>query len=402
MMRRISCGGCGSNELYQFLDLGTSPLADILAETPRQALDKYPLQLAVCEACWLVQLMEIVPTELLYNGEYTYYAGISKRAYHEARAVELLARLDFDANPFVVEVASNDGDLLRHFRTAGCRTLGVDPATGPAAAAAEHGLETLTVPFGQDVAAAIKETHGPTDLLIANHVAAHISDLDDFFAGIELLLAPNGTASVEVQYIADLLTGNQFDNVYHQHRYYYSLSSLRAVAASHRLGIHDVQRVDMQGGSLHVTLHRGREGARATTLVARESWLRSVDAYSTTQGRVDHIVANLRGLVVDRTDGGRRLAGYGASAKSTTLLAYTGLGPSLAYIVDTTPAKIGKYLPGTDVQIISVEQEAALTPPADDYLLTVWNYLPKMLSRERAFMTTGGHFIVPLPTPVLI
>lgn len=401
-MRRDRCGGCGGNRLREFLDLGESPLADILADSPDDPLDAYPLQLAVCEACWLVQLMEVVPAELLYNGEYTYYAGVSKRTYHEARSAELLPRLDLTSRPFVVEVASNDGDLLRHFRTAGCRTLGVDPAIGPATAAAAHGVKTLTVPFGADTAAAIRDAHGPADLLIANHVAAHITDLDDFFTGIEILLAPDGTASVEVQYVADLLTGNQFDNVYHQHRYYYSLSSLRAVAATHRLGARDVQRVDMQGGSLHVTLHRGQEGRSVAELVRREAWLRSPDAYDTTQGRVDHIVTGLRALITDRLAQGRLVAGYGASAKSTTLLAYTGLGPSLAYVVDTTPAKVGKYLPGTGAQIVSVGQEAEMARTADDYLLTVWNYLPKVISREREFMDAGGHFVVPLPTPVLL
>jgi len=341
--------------------------------------------------------MEVLPSEALYNGEYTYYAGVAKRSYHEALVARLVERYLPDLG-FVVEVASNDGGLLSFFQDAGHRVLGVDPATGPAAVAAEHGVETITEPFGRSTAAHIASAYGHPDLIIANHVVAHIADLDGFFAAAAELLAPTGRLSVEVQYIADLITGNQIDNVYHQHRYFFSVSSLSAVAWRHGFELDTYREVEPQGGSIHAVFHRAT-GSTPKPPPHGERWLRNLSTYAGMQARAERIRDRLTEIMAGEQCAGRSMAAYGASAKSTTLLNFTGVSGMLDYVVDTTPAKIGKYLPGTGLEIKSPEQEKTR---ADTYLLTVWNYLPKVVRQESAFMADSGRLIVPIPLPVLL
>lgn len=396
MTERISCANCDSS-LIQFLDVGSSPIADILPTTPNAALKRYPLKLLLCDKCWLVQLSEVVPDEEVYNSGYAYYTGVSKADYHR----ELAQRLLRDFNPkFIIEIGSNDGDLLQHFMGEGRKTLGVDPASGPADVATERGIETLVKSFGVRVAEDIYSAHGHADLVIANHVAAHISDLHDFFGGIAKVLDPgHGVASLEVQYVEDLLTGNQFDNVYHQHRFFYSLTSLNAVAEAHGMRVIRARWVDVQGGSQHVIIAHKQVLYSPQFTIGSETWLQSRAAYDGLQGRVMRVRDRLLNLLQAEKDAGHSVVGYGASAKSTTLLNYCGIDKHLLQAVeDTTPYKIGRYMPGTSIPVI----QAIGAKKPDTYLLTVWNYLPKALKNERQFFADGGHMIVPIPLPVLL
>lgn len=393
-MRRTTCGGCDSDDLVEFLTLGTSPVADILLSERDSPAATYPLDLSVCTRCWLVQLMEVLPSEVLYNGEYAYHAGVSKHAYHESLAAHLADKYLPDTG-FVVEVASNDGGLLSLLHDVGHRVLGVDPATGPAAAAANRGVDTVTEPFDRCVAEHIRAGYGRPHLIVANHVAAHVADLNALFDGAAALLAPGGSLSMEVQYVADLITGNQIDNVYHQHRYFFSVGSLSAAAARHGFQVDSVREVEPQGGSIHVVFSQ----VDAPVLPQGEGWLQSLTTYTGMQARAERIRERLSEIMARERAGGRSLAAYGASAKATTLLNFTGVSRMLDYVVDTTPAKIGKYLPGTGLQILSPEQEP---DRADTYLLTVWNYLPKVVRQESEFLGAGGRLIVPIPLPVLL
>lgn len=394
-MRRTTCGGCDSDELVEFLTLGTSPVADILLPESDSPAATYPLDLSVCTQCWLVQLMDVLPSETLYNGEYAYYAGVSKDAYHKSLAAQLAERY-LPRQGFVVEIASNDGGLLSFLRDAGHRVLGVDPATGPAAVAAGRGVDTVTEPFDRHVAEHIRAGYGRPHLIVANHVVAHVADLNGLFDGVAVLIADDGALSVEVQYVADLIAGNQIDNVYHQHRYFFSISSLSAVAARHGFQVSSVREVEPQGGSIHVVFTRP---GRQPVLPQGESWLRHLTTYTGMQARSERIRERLNEIMTAEQSKGRSMAAYGASAKSTTLLNFTGVSRMLDYVVDTTPAKVGKYLPGTGLQILSPEQEPER---ADTYLLTVWNYLPKVIRQESAFLNAGGRLITPIPLPVLL
>ena len=388
-MKRTACGSCDSSILQPFLDLGETPLADAFPRSPDEDETFYPLGLCVCHRCWLVQNTEVVPDDLLYNGDYGFYTGASPSsiAYFADYARWAVERF---RPSFVVEIASNDGTLLRaidnEYYPRGRRVLGVEPSANVAAKANADGIPTIVEPFGRKVAADIGK--GSADLIIANNVIAHVSDLDDFIGGISDLLTPEGHAVIEFQYVGDLLAFNQFDHVYHEHRSFFSLDSLGSALEPHDLYIEHAYSKPTQGGSKRAVVVKGRP----TLLPQYDSWLRSPDVYAGFQGRIDHLVDRLQCLFIDAPGA---VAGYGASAKSTTLLNYSGI--LLDYVLDATPSKIGRYTPGTGIPIVD-----GPTRPDTTYVLLVWNYLSGVLEREREFRDAGGKFIVPIPMPVVL
>lgn len=395
-VKRTTCSACGHADLEQFLDLGDSPIADAYTATADEVSLAYPLQVAVCAKCRLAQLLEVVDHETLFGTGYSFYSSASAplSAYHERYARDVIDRHRDLARRGVVEVGCNDGDLLRHFAT-DFPALGVDPASGPAGAAADRGLEVLVRPFGLAAAHEIRDRRGRQGLVIANHVLAHVADVADVLAGVAALLAGDGIAMVEVQYLPDLLVNNAFDLVYHEHRNFFSLSSLEQAALRHGLRVVDAQLTDRQGGSLRVTLGRaGVPSSKVDTLRASEAWLQSWGAYEGVQGRVERIRARLWGLL----DGlsGQVVAGYGAPAKATTLAAFCGLDSSaIRWCVDTTAAKQGRHIPGTGIPIVAAGQREH----PDVYLLLAWNYLPQIVRSQPDFT---GRWIVPIPAPVLL
>jgi SAM-dependent methyltransferase len=412
-VRRDHCGACHSADLHTFLDLGSTPLADAFPLDDGTCTEPaYPLEVATCRRCSLAQLMEIVPDEYLFGADYGFFSSASPSlvAYHAAYAAELLAAYRSQAERLTVEIACNDGDLLRHFAAAGCKVYGVDPAPRPAATARTvRGLPVLTAPFGLETAKEIVEDRGQAGLVVANNVLAHVADLDDWFAGLRELLAFGGVAVIQVQYLPDLLVGNQFDHVYHEHRYFFALRPVALVAAKHGLAVKGVERVPAQGGSIKMVVGHG-VGYGNTTMApsvermcASEEWLDSPGAYGGVQGRAEYIRSRLNDLLAAEKAAGRRVAGYAASAKSSTLLNWCGIGPAqLDYVVDTTPWKIGRVTPGTHIPIVSPEQEAERGERASVYLALAWNYLGGIVRREREFLDGGGRFIVPIPFPTVL
>jgi SAM-dependent methyltransferase len=394
-MKRATCSGCGHVELDTFLDLGRSPIADAYTATPDEVSPTYPLEVAVCGKCRLVQLLEVVDHQVLFGTGYSFYSSASAplSAYHAAYAADVIARHEPLARRGVVEVGCNDGDLLRHFGR--FPVLGVDPADGPAAVAADRGLEVLVRPFGLAAAHDIRDRRGKAGIVIANHVLAHVADVSDVLAGIRTLLAPDGIAMVEVQYLPDLLVNNAFDLVYHEHRNFFSLSSLEQAALRHDLHIADAALTDRQGGSLRVTLAaRPTPNSWVDHIRAREAWLNGSGAYEGVQGRVDWIRDRLTALV-DVTAHGRTLAGYGAPAKATTLLNYCGLTADvIRFVVDTTTAKQGRYIPGTGIPIVA---PADVLRQPDTYLCLAWNYAGTIMRNN-----PGPRWILPIPAPVLL
>ena len=401
-MRRDRCGGCESESLEVFLDLGKTPLADRFPESADEPEPTFPLEVAVCTKCWLVQLLEVVPDAILW-ADYGFYSGASpsKVAYHEHYAAWALKEYGEQARRLTVEIACNDGDLLRHFHAAGCRTVGIDPAAGPMMQTFAWLLDRYIEPFGRAAAERIRSECGPAGLVIANHVAAHVSDPHDFFGGIADLLAPDGVAVVEVQYLPDLLVGNQFDHVYHEHRFYYSVTSFVQIIAQHGLRIVDEIHSDQQGGSMRAVLRPGAaHGEPQGVWYEREKLkLQSMAPYDTFRGQVEYVRGRLVSMALKERSAGHRLAGYGATAKSTTLLNSCGIGSRLLeYVEDTTPAKIGRVTPGTHIPIVAPGDR----DDPDVFLLLLWNDLSGVLRRERAFMDGGGRFLVPIPVPVLL
>jgi SAM-dependent methyltransferase len=389
-VKRELCSACGAPDLEQFLDLGLSPIADAYTATADEVSPTYPLQVAVCPKCQLVQLLEVVDHDVLFGTGYSFYSSASPplSAYHAAYARDVLTRHGPLAARGVVEVGCNDGDLLIHF--AGFPALGVDPAAGPAAAAQDRGLEVAVRPFGLAVAHDIRDRRGPQGLVIANHVLAHVADVADVLAGIKTLLAPDGIAMVEVQYLPDLLVNNAFDLVYHEHRNFFSLSALEQAAGRWDLHVVDAELTDRQGGSLRVTLARQPQANRRVDHIrASEGWLDSFGAYEGMQGRAERIRDRLLGLLEAQPG---PIAGYGAPAKATTLLGFCGIDATdLEFVVDTTPAKQGRYIPGTGIPIVAPDPALEV----DTYLLMAWNYASPIMQGN-----PGREWIVPFPAPV--
>jgi len=403
MTRREQCAACKSPDLRPFLDLDESPIADAYTATPGEPSPTYPLQVAVCGKCRLVQLLEVVDD--LFGTGYSFYTSASPplSEYHRRYADEVLTRHGDLARRGVVEVGCNDGDLLRHFATAGCPTLGVDPATGPAQVARDRGLIVHTTAFGAGLAEHIRAQDGRAGLIVANHVLAHVADVADMLAGIAHLLDDDGIAVIEVQYLPDLLVNNAFDLVYHEHRNFFCLATLASAAAPWGLHVADAKLTGRQGGSLRVSFSRRNDGmsGMATWIADTERWLDDPDVYEGMQGRTERIRDRLFDLVMAEKRAGRRVAGYGAPAKATTLLNFCNLNYGmLTHIVDTTPAKQGRHIPGTRLRIVAPDATDVDQP--DTLLLLAWNYLSPIVRNHAEFMADGGRIIVPIPAPVVI
>jgi len=399
-MRREVCGSCYSTNLHTVLDLGDSPLANEFPFSANKIQERYPLELLRCFRCSLVQLAEVVPDEILWGGNYDFYTGSSwvaaeHQKQYAAQIMKLYPRL---CRQGVLEIACNDGTMLRHFQDAGYPTLGIDPAQGPVAQARARGLDVWAERFGSDAALRIVAQHGHQGVVIANNVIAHVANLDDFIEGITIALGPNGVAVVEFQYVADLITGNQIDHVYHEHRQFFSLSSLKHSLERHDLRPTSVSQVNPQGGSLRVVISRSKFWDHSVNLLLKdEEWLLNEHALAGLQGRADRIKSRLRDMLWEQRRTSKRVAGYGASGKSTTLLNFCNIGPDLVqYVVDTTPNKQGRYTPGTGIPIIDPRSDSRAP---DVYLSLIHNYQGEIMRQEPAF---HGHWIVPIPLPMML
>ncbi len=390
-MRRNACAVC-AGELTDFLDLGSTPLADVFPADASVPEKWYPLQVAVCTSCWLAQLRDVVPDEELYGSDYGFRTGSSPGLvrYFEKLAWGLLKRYDKCA---VAEIGCNDGTLLRYFADAGCPVIGIDPSG--AAAEADEEL-VLPAPFTLEIAKQVTENRGMAGLVLAFNVAAHVADPLDFFAGVRELLADDGVAVVEFQDFAALAAGCQYDHVYHEHRFFYSLGSFAAAAARCGLSVADWERTPSQGGSVRVHLRPSRVIPYGSNLPS-EPWLLGDAVYAGMQDRADFAKRRLLELVGGELNEGRVIAGYGASAKSCTLFNFCRLGPrNVQWVEDLTPGKIGRVTPGSCIPV------RGPGPVPDTFLATSWNYLSHMVRNEEQFLVNGGRIIVPGAVPVIL
>jgi hypothetical protein len=355
----------------------------------------------MCERCKLVQLQDIVPGEELYGTDYAYYTGASRSHnpywFRYARHIESAFR-----PKTLLEIACNDGSFLNQVSTE-VMCVGIDPATGPLEQVAD-GVVTINQPFTAATAKDIRDGYPLFDVVVANNVLAHVEDLEDFVTGLNLVTHRDSVVSIEVQYLADLVTGNQFDHFYHEHRSFFTVRTLQRLFIALGFTLFDVHRTPAQGGSIRVFLSKGSHRYPVTDTVremcANEEWLDQWFTMEGMQGRVDHIASSLHDLVSDVHEFPDVLAGYGATAKSCTLLNYAGIGTEfLDWVVDTTQWKQGRYTPGTKIPVVSPKNEPV---KPDAYLLLAWNYASAIVRQESMFMQQGGRFILPLPKPVIL
>jgi methylation protein EvaC len=389
-MRRSACTACGGH-LESFLNLGDSPLADKFPKDSTATERWYPLEVAVCRACWLVQLLEVVDDAELYGSDYAFSTGASPAAvdYFAELAAKLLFGFGNVAKRLTVEIACNDGTLLRHFADAGCNAIGIEPS---GVRPREAGIGVIPRPFTAELARTRKGTAG---LVIACNVIAHVADPRDFLNGVQTLLADDGVAVIEFQDVAALIAGCQYDHVYHEHRQFFSLASFSRMLKGSGLEIFDWERTPAQGGSIRVYLRLGRAGA---TTIVTEPWLEKTAPYEGMQARAEYARQRLVSLVGSERNDGRIVVGWGASAKSATLFNYCGLSRhDIMYVEDLTPGKIGRVTPGSH---IPVRAPSAVKPGA--YLLTSWNYAGAVIRREHSFLASGGRIIIPGAVPVVL
>jgi SAM-dependent methyltransferase len=403
MMRTITaCRACGRPGLETLLHLGIVPLANALLDQPDQDEPRFPLTLALCPHCSLVQILETVDPRVLFS-HYLYFSSFSDTmlAHARAEAEMLIDRCGLGRRSLVVEVASNDGYLLRNFIARNIPVLGIEPAANVARAAEAAGVPTRCAFFGRELADQLRGEGRRADVLIGNNVLAHIADLDGFVDGIARLLAPNGCAVFEVPYVREMIDGTEFDTIYHEHLCYYSLHALSVLFERRGLRITDVHRLDIHGGSLRVFAEPAAVAAPAravATLLAEESACGLTDAayYRDFVRRVEQLRDDLRAELERRKAAGQRLAAYGASAKGSTLMSYAGIDDRhLDYIVDRSTVKQGRFAPGNRLAILQPEALAERRP--DAVLLLTWNFADEIVRQQRAYLDTGGVFIVPVP-----
>ncbi len=400
------CRFCGAALRHTFVDLGKSPLCEsfLSAEQLDGMEGFFPLHVWVCDACFLVQLKEYVAPENIFS-EYAYFSSYSDSwlAHAKAYAEMASARFGLDAQSHVVEIASNDGYLLKNFVSQGIPVTGVDPAANVAEAAVAQGVPTVVRFFGLEAAEDLACEGKQADLIVGNNVLAHVPDINDLVAGIRRLLKPEGAVTMEFPHLLRLVDGNQFDTIYHEHFSYLSFSTVKRIFEHHELRLFDVEELPTHGGSLRVyACHAASE--RHTCSEAVQGLL----DHEETQGygrletyfefalRVIETKHRLLEFLIGAKRAGKRVAGYGAPGKGNTLLNYCGIRTDLLdYTVDRNPYKHGKFCPGTHIPIFPVEHIDRTRP---DYLLILpWNLKEEIVKQMSGIRDWGGQFVVPIP-----
>ncbi|HEY8507274.1 MAG TPA: class I SAM-dependent methyltransferase, partial [Steroidobacteraceae bacterium] len=389
-----------------FVDLGMSPLCQTHIE-PHQLnhMERfYPLRVWVCDKCFLVQLQEYVSPDEIFS-DYAYFSSYSQSWVEHARrySVKMIERFGLSKSSLVMEVASNDGYLLQHFVKAGVPVLGIEPAANVAKVAEERGVPTEVRFLGAKTAREIVAKHGQADLLAGNNVLAHVPDINDFVAGLKILIRQGGRITMEFPHLARLISENQFDTIYHEHFSYLSFSTVERIFAHHGLTLFDVEKLPTHGGSLRIyACHTGDQTHPVTDAVARlrqeeqAAGLQSLSGYAGFDEKVRATKRKLLSFLISAKEQGKKIVGYGAPGKGNTLLNYCGIRTDfLDFTVDMSPHKQGRYTPGTHIPILHPDELRRARP---DYILILpWNLEREIVEQHAYVAEWGGRFVVPIP-----
>lgn len=402
----MNCRHCAQPLEHVFLDLGFAPPSNayLTAEDLHAPETWYPLKLYVCAHCWLVQTEDYARADALFRPDYAYFSSTSSTwLEHARRYVEAMReRLALGPDSFVIEVAANDGYLLRHVVAAGIPCLGIEPTASTAEAAEQLGIPVLREFFGETLAKQLAAQGRQADLIVGNNVYAHVPDINDFTRGLKAALKPGGTVTLEFPHLMRLIEHTQFDTVYHEHFSYLSLHAASRILAAAGLRVFDVEELPTHGGSLRL-FGCHAEDARATAaavaaLLAEETrrGLQRLDTYASFQARADRVKDDLLEFLIQQKRTGKKVAAYGAAAKGNTLLNYAGVKPDLLpFVCDAAPSKQGKFLPGSHVPILPPD---ALREQRPDYVLILpWNIAQEIKQQNTHLTATGTSFVTAVP-----
>lgn len=403
----MNCRHCGGTALAPFVDLGTAPPSNAYLDAGALALPEkwYPLRTVVCHTCWLVQTEDHARPDELFTADYGYFSATSTSwlAHSHAYVERMVERFALGPASKVVEVAANDGYLLQYVQAAGIPCIGIEPTAGTAAAARARGLEIVEAFFGTVLARSLRADGLRADLMVANNVLAHVPDIDDFVAGFAALLADDGVATFEFPHLMELVRQRQFDTIYHEHFSYLSLTAVEDVFGAAGLAVFDVESLTTHGGSLRVYAQRADRGSRAVTEAVDAqrdaelaAGLKAPAWYAGQQARAERVKDDLLAWLLDAKRAGRKVAAYGAAAKGNTLLNFAGVrGDLIAFVVDRSPGKQGRFLPGSRIPIVSEDHLRAERP--DDVLLLPWNLRDELVEQLAYIRDWGGRFVRAVP-----
>jgi SAM-dependent methyltransferase len=402
----MKCRHCGQGLQHVFLDLGAAPLSNryLDAADLRRPETHYPLRLFVCDGCWLVQTEDHAAADEIFAADYAYFSSVSRSwLEHAARyCAAITERLSLDATRFVIEVASNDGYLLRNFVQAGIPCLGIEPTASTAAVAERQGIPVVKRFFGEALARELASQGRQADLVIGNNVFAHVPDINDFTRGLKAVLKPSGTVTLEFPHLMQLIAQSQFDTVYHEHFSYLSLAAVARIFARAGLRVFDVEELPTHGGSLRVYgCHEVDQRAQARSVQAvldaeAQAGLRELATYTHFQARADKVKDDFVAFLLERKREGSSIAAYGAAAKGNTLLNYAGVRPDLLpYVCDAAPSKQGRFMPGSRIPILA---PAVLEQRRPDYIVILpWNIADELMSQLAPLRAAGARFVTAVP-----
>lgn len=404
----MKCRHCKTELTLPLINLGSAPPSNayLTALTMRRPEKWFPLNVLVCESCWLVQAESYSRAAELFNDEYAYFSSFSDQWLKHAKNYvnTMVDRFELKVNSQVIEVASNDGYLLQYVKQRGIPCLGIEPTAGTSAAARLKGIETIEEFFDTNLANRLVSQGIQADLMVANNVLAHVPDINDFSSGFAVLLKPQGVATFEFPHVMHLIEENQFDTIYHEHFSYLSFTTVVKILSANGLSVFDVEELGSHGGSLRVFAQRKDTGKYAfsesvTQLLNREaaSGMNRASYYEGFQEHADKVKNDFLFFLLEAKRAGKIVAGYGAAAKGNTLLNYAGIRPDLlSYVVDLNPAKQGKFMPGSRIPIVA---EAHLKQTKPDYVVIIpWNLREEVTAQLAYIRKWGGQFVTAVPS----